>query len=39
MFQETEHNREPGPIEWFIETHETKDKTFDDPVTTKFMVI
>ena len=38
-FQEREHNREPGPIEWFIETHETKEKTFHEPVTTKFVVI
>jgi len=38
-FQEREHNNEPKPIGWFIETHKTKDKTSHEPITTKFVVI
>ena len=38
-FKEREHDREPGPIEWFIETHGRKDKTYYEPITAKSMVI
>jgi len=36
--QETEHQREPGHIEWFVKTRERKDHSYHEPVTQKFVV-
>ena len=36
--QETEHQREPGPIEWFVKTRERKDHSYCEPESQKFVV-
>ncbi|KAJ8439074.1 hypothetical protein Cgig2_018468 [Carnegiea gigantea] len=37
--EEKEHQREPGPLEWFMETHQDKEGSYHEPVTKKFVDI
>ncbi|KAJ8423241.1 hypothetical protein Cgig2_030094 [Carnegiea gigantea] len=36
---EKEHQREPGPLEWFMETHQDKEGPYHEPTTKKFVDI
>ncbi|KAJ8441284.1 hypothetical protein Cgig2_013699 [Carnegiea gigantea] len=35
--EEKEHQREPGPLEWFMETHQDKEGSYHEPATKKFV--
>ncbi|KAJ8422360.1 hypothetical protein Cgig2_033888 [Carnegiea gigantea] len=36
--EEKEHQREPGPLEWFMETHQDKEGSYHEPATKKFVM-